>query len=332
MQLFKSKAKLREKRRQQGEARFANTRARPVQPETVEIDPYGNIYDVYPEQSGIFSFTKADADTVLFTPEFYALRVIATGPDPVYDQIKEIGVAHFRNGQFTDQFHEKIPQPVCVPDGEAVMNKLARYLDETVPVVVFYSGLDCNLLGSAYSMGQRCSGVKYIDTLDLSLRLWPTNRLRYLEDLEQMLQLPAYTRLSKAIDGALAIADIYLKERAIIWDRMAIDDDLAREFARPKHPVRLVEPESFYFARRGTVLDQMKRDEEAIHFYGLAIDNDPSYLAESERYAILLRRKKGVSAELPIVQAALDYSLEIGDRYHIDLFRHRMEYIKKHLK
>jgi len=332
MQFFKSKAQLREKRQERGEARFVNMKARPVQPEDVEIDPYGNIYEIYPEQAGIFRFDKADADTILFTPEFYVLRVIADGFDPNCARIQEISVLHFREDKFVDQFYTVVAQTKDSAGERSAVNQLARYMDETIPVVVFYAGLDCWLLWNAYVAGERCSSIKYIDTLDISLKLWPTGHSRYLEDLRRIMELPTYTNVSKAVDGALAIANIYMKERDILWERMAYDNELSREFAHPQRPVRLVEPESFYFARRGTVLDRMKRDDEAIQFYGMAIDNDPSYLEETERYAILLRRKKGVAAELPIVQAALDYSMRIGNPQYIDLFRHRMKYIKKHLK
>lgn len=332
MQLLGWNKRAMEERRKRGEARFVNTKARPTQPVDVEIDPYGNIYEVYPEQQGIFRFDRADADTILFTPEFYALKVIATGSDPNYDRILEVGVVHFREDQFVDQFHTIVAQTQDRSGEKSAMNQLARYLDETVPVVVFYANLDCWLLYSAYSAGQRCTSIKCIDTLDISTKLWPTQYMRHFAELKGILQIPAYNAPSKAVSEAFAIADIYMQERDILWEKMAHDSKLSCDFARPKKPVRLVEPETFYFARRGTVLDRMKREDEAIYFYGLAIDNDPSYLAESERYAILLRRRKGVSAELPVVQAALEYAQKIKDKQRIDLFRHRMEYIEKHLK
>ena len=316
------------------ERRFENTMARPKQPADEEIDPYGNVYKVYPEQSGILRWDQADADTMLFTPEFYAVQMLTNGWDDLYEGLREIGVVHFRGDTVIDDFWMYVDSTsrVAKQSERLATNEFARYLDETVPVVAFNASRGFSSLHAAYFSGQRCTSVKYIDIMSLSYDLWPSSYTRTLPELEAIsgIKLSGYPHT--ALNDALSIGAIYLDARTRIWDKMAKNGALARKYEHPKKPTRLVEPEHYYLARRGTSLDKAKKEMLAINYYGRAIAADPSYLEESERYAILLRRNMGIEKELPVVQTALDCAKSRRDKYYIGVFTKRLAYIQKHLK
>lgn len=324
----------REQRKSKAIRRFTNTRARPLQPEDIEIDPYGNTYNIYPEQQGILRWKYADSDTILFTPEFYAIHILTSGYDESHDGIEEIGVIHYRGENIIDKFWMRIDPftSARIKSEKLATNQLARYLDETVPVVAINAGFDFSFLQLAYSRGQRCTNMKCIDILPLSYDLWPSNHTRTLNDLKNMLHIHSDTQPYRALNDAFAIANIYFLARNELWKKMKNDMQLAKKYSHPKTLTRLVEPESFYLVRRGTVLDNIKKEREAIDYYRRAIGDDPSYLAETERYAILLRRNQGVEEELPVVQNALTYAKKIKDKYYTDVFQHRLEYIEKRIK
>lgn len=316
------------------ERRFENTMARPKQPADSEIDPYGNVYKIYPEQIGIFRWDRADADTILFVPEFYAVQVLTNGWDDIYEGLREIGVVHFRGEAVVDNFwmYLNSASSVAKQREQLVTNELARYLDETVPVVVFNASLGFSALHAAYFSGQRCTSVKYIDIMDLSYDLWPSPYTRTLHELESLAGIKLSDQPHAALNDAATIGSIYLDTRARLWNKMEKNRALSKKYEHPKEPSRLVEPEHYYLARRGTSLDQAKQEMLAINYYARAIAADPSYLKESERYAILLRRNVGVEQELPVVQTALNYAKSRRDKYYIDVFQKRLAYIQKHLK
>lgn len=340
----------RSKREENAAQRFASMHSRKTQPPGLEVDPYGNQYKIYPDQHGQLVYTKADTDTILFVPEFYALVTdIEYGGLPIDDRLLEIGVVHIRGGKQIGQIQIFVgpdhvlrredmivagadPKTIFpLPSPKHAVNLLARCLDETIPVACFDHVNTFSSLTIDYQDGQRCTSIKYMDTLSLALALNPQLHWRDLPSACQSVGIN-YGGAPVAVTRASFVAQLYIQQRAMLWKAMRGNIALAMAYAQPKTPVPLIESEGYYLGRRGTVLDALKREPEAIEYYGRAYEFGALNLGQLWRYAILLRRNVGVKAELPIVQYAIIKAKQNGDKFQLAEFQHRLEYIQKHMR
>lgn len=340
----------RSKREENAAQRFASMHSRKTQPPGLEVDPYGNQYKVYPDQHGQLVYTKADTDTILFVPEFYALVTdFEYGGLPIDDRLLEIGVVHIRSGKQIGQIQIFVgpdhvlrredmivagadPKTIFpLPSPKHAVNLLARCLDETIPVACFDHVNTLSSLSLDYRDGQRCTNLKYMDTLELALALNPQLYWRTLSSACQDIGIN-YGGAPVAVTRASFVAKLYLRQRGLLWEAMRKNPTLSKAYAAPKTPVPLIEPEGYYLGRRGSVLDVPKWEPEALEYYGRAYASGALNLGQLWRYAILLRRNVGVKAELPIVQDAITKAKQAGDSFQLAEFQHRLEYIQKHMR
>lgn len=321
----------------------------PVPPDGYEFDPYGELYEIYPEQHGSLDYYPADADIILFTPDYIVFDIETTGLYDYKDQIIEIGAIRVRNGQIVERFHSmvnpgcEIPRDITqltgiasldvsyAPDIKTVIREFARFIRETVPVVGHNVTFDLSFLQYAYYQCDIDANLKYIDTLQLARDAWPDLDNHKLNTLIQQFNLMPHGQTHRALDDVIATDRLYNLARRTIQSQLLSDPKIAQKYAKPGILTPLREPKSYYLTRRGKQCEQSNHVEEAIDYYSRALDLDPYQLRAAERIAILYRKEKRYEEEIAVCQAVIDAAKKQNNQFAIEKFQHRIEYTEKRI-
>lgn len=330
--------------------RLVTIEPRPIPPEGFESDPYGELYPIYPNQHGSFWYHQADADTILYAPDYIAVETETTGLDVDNDKIIEIGAVRVHNGRIVDRF-QTVVNPECIipleiytltgispdeikqaPGIEAAIEEFALFLDETLPVVGHNVIFDLDVLQLAYWKGVRSADIKFIDTLSLARDAWPDLPHYSLRALIDYFDLPPHKQTHRALNDATAVAHLYALARKTIKQNIDKSQQLAQRYAKPAKVVRLIESKAFYLDRYGNICESVKQPETAILYYERAVEIDPALFHAGERLAILYRKAGRYEDEIELCKRVAQAAGEINDQFHFEYFNHRIEYTSKRMK